>query len=80
MREFHAMLLASYLVDGKYSETCRRFAQVAELEANPDSVTPKSPPFPGTHFPPKIGGCSPGSTSGPKNAHESRISCGRPPG
>lgn len=35
MREFHAVLLASYLVDGTYSKTCRHFAQVAELEANP---------------------------------------------
>lgn len=53
MREFHATPLASYLVDGKYSKTCRHFAQVAELEANPDSVTPKSPPFPGNPLPPK---------------------------
>lgn len=52
MREFRAMLLASYLVDGKYSKTCRHFAQVAELEANPDSMTPKSP-FPGNSLPPK---------------------------
>lgn len=66
MREFHVMLLALYLVYGRYSKTCSHFAKWQSWKQTPDSVTSKSPPFSGNPLPPKDWWLLPWLSSGPK--------------